>query len=675
MSKFILFIFTLLCIQLSYAQRGKQGDVSISNKKSIVNEFTIPLENIKKGDVSITVKDIAINTHQRFKNPLSKGDLLMIIQMQGAIINADEDSLSYGDIIDYKNCGNWEFQEVASIQSDTIKLKNKTKHNYDIDGKVQIIRVPRFKNLILKEIATLTTEGWNGTYGGVLAIEVEQDLVIRNKARITATGLGFRGGRTNTAAQFQATELVRHNIVTYRSFSPFHGAEKGEGVAGWYKEYNHLYNGKYGRGAAANAGGGGNSHNAGGGGGANAGLIMDWTGNGNPDISEEKWKKAWALEKSLTPYSISSGGGRGGYSFSFRRSNSQKKGPGEKAWAGDQRQNVGGLGGRPLDYSSGKLFLGGGGGAGDSNNFNGTAGGNGGGIVYILCHRNIYGARNGLSLIEANGNDALTTTINKSNFGHRAGDAPGGGGGGGVIVLDNKGIMEHIISTANGGSGGSQMIIFMAEAEGPGGGGGGGYIAANNTYSSVVLETYGGLNGITNANGHKDFLPNGATFGGIGVIAQISNYSYTSPQEIQGADKLVFSKKKEVSFEHVEENEIHILFNMYFERRSDRITKVSNEILDKLVAHLKENNKIYIHFKNYCNEYDSEEDNKKMSIKRGKSLVQFLAKNKINETRISYEGLGSNSTSKSSSSNLGNENTHTEYILGNSSYRNAKEGK
>ena len=49
----------------------------------------------------------------------------------------------------------------------------------------------------------------------------------------------------------------------------------------------------------------------------------------------------------------------------------------ETSWGGDNHKNRGGLGGRPLDYSTGKIFLGGGGGAGDLNESN-TIGGSGG---------------------------------------------------------------------------------------------------------------------------------------------------------------------------------------------------------------------------------------------------------------------------------------------------------
>jgi len=144
------------------------------------------------------------------------------------------------------------------------------------------------------------------------------------------------------------------------------GAEKGEGIAGNQIVYDSFNDGgaRYGKGAPANGGGGGNGHNAGGGGGANAGDIASWkNGIGNPDVSNGNFITAWALDTSYSVITSASGGGRGGYTSLSNNLNELTSGPNNALWGGDQRSDNGGLGGRPLDYSTGKLFLGGGGGA------------------------------------------------------------------------------------------------------------------------------------------------------------------------------------------------------------------------------------------------------------------------------------------------------------------------
>src|SRR4030095_13667705 len=89
-----------------------------------------------------------------------------------------------------------------------------------------------------------------------------------------------------------------------------------------------------------------------------------WNGYGVPDVSTGSWASAWNLEWSGFASNNSPGGGKGGYSYSSEDRNALVEGPGNANWQGDLRRNVGGLGGRPLDYSKGRLFLGGGGGAG-----------------------------------------------------------------------------------------------------------------------------------------------------------------------------------------------------------------------------------------------------------------------------------------------------------------------
>ncbi len=267
--------------------------------------------------------------------------------------------------------------------------------------------------------------------------------------------------------------------TTYATATISKAAAKGEGIGGDSINYISL-GGLYGRGAPANGGGGGNSHNASGGGGANGNNGAAWNGLGNPDTSSVlTWKTAWDLDKATTIFhkNVSSGGGRGGYTYSANSLSALTTATGNSAWSGDNRSNVGGLGGRPLTNGGSLAFMGGGGGAGDSNNNLGINGGNGGGIVYLLSG----GAVTGTGTINANGASVSASTT-PSDGSNPNGDGSGGDGGGGTVIIYTPGAaISNLTITANGGD--------SLEAEGAGGGGG--YIATTNT-NSLTLSVNAG---------------------------------------------------------------------------------------------------------------------------------------------------------------------------------------
>jgi hypothetical protein len=484
------------------AQKGKQGSVSISTTNVDVNTRTYLTSNISSGATSITVQNSALSG-SNFSGTLGAGDLILIIQMQGASMNIANSS-SFGAVSNYNSAGRYEFRCVSSVpNANTINFNVPLQYSYSASGHTQVIRVPRYSSLTIGSGKSIKPADWNGQVGGVTVIEVSGNMVLNGK--IDASAAGFRGGDIDNNSQSASTK-----ITLWYSNDSYDGGAKGEGIAGSeFSEYNTL-SCRYGRGAPANGGGGGNSHNAGGGGGANGGSTTLWNGLGNPDISSNTYKSCWNIESTNFATSTSTGGGRGGYTYGANDRNATNTAPGNTNWGGNNRENVGGYGGRPLDYSSGRLFLGGGGGAGDGNNGGSAAGGNGGGMVIIIVDGNITGS----GIIYANGEQGTNTTMSHN-------DAPGGGGGGGTIVIANAGSISSTISLeANGGNGGNQLITNN-ESEGPGGGGGGGYIAI--TSGSPIRSAIGGSNGTSTSTAVTEFPPNGATSGGAGV----HNASYT----------------------------------------------------------------------------------------------------------------------------------------------------
>jgi len=520
-------VFCTISITL-FAQRAKNGNLTVSSSVK-VNEYTYLTANAPAGTNVITVASSTLNSNNRFSGNLTPGDLIMIIQMQGATLRGRIDSLygnvglpndsSWGGIVSYNNCGNYEFAEVSAVPSPTtIKLDCPLLNSYTDTGKVQIVRIPRYGSLTINNGGTITCDPWDSAIGGIIAMEVENNTTINSGGAINADSAGFRGGRYNSE------DSIGWGVQWCSSTFQTLGKEKGEGIGGYEWNYKK-YGGKEGMGAPGNGGGGGNVQNGGGGGGANGGVVANYiNGFGNPDVSTPDNITAWKLEYSWMPTFTSSGGGRGGYTYSANNVSPLIYPPGDAAnWGGDQRRNVGGRGGRPLDYSTGKIFMAGGGGAGDQNDGNGGIGGKGGGIVYLIS----YGAVSGAGQIVANGENGFNSH-GVAAFGHAAGiDAGGGAGAGGTIVVNSTGHISGISLNANGGVGGNQVMVWNfstdAEAEGPGGGGSGGYIATSN--AGIIETVTGGANGTTNAKPMVNFLPNGATIGGAGTTnTALSNF-------------------------------------------------------------------------------------------------------------------------------------------------------
>lgn len=516
-------LFICLLPLISTAQAGKHGPAFISSAIT-VNEYTPLTSDAIAGSSVIAVSNSFLNANGIYPANLTSGDLIFIVQMQGAAISTPDDS-TYGAITSYGNCGNYELAEVASVpNSVSIALSCPLENSYSVSGKTQVVRVPRFTTIDISAGGSITVPAWNGTIGGVLVAEATGNITISNGGMLDANGKGFRGGQV-------LDNLAAWGVLNYHSVAIDYGAEKGESIAGDWTVYDSN-GGRYCKGAPANGGGGANSHNSGGGGGSNGGIITGWSGKGVPDLSTAAWASAWNLEYSGFATSSSPGGGKGGYTFSATNENALSVGPFNLAWGGDQRRDGGGRGGRPLDYSGLKMFMGGGGGAGDQNNGHAGPGGAGGGLIYVFTQGDISGS----GQIRANGANGSGT------IGTNGTDGAGGGGGGGSVVLNALGNISGVTINAKGGNGGSQSVsAFVTEAEGPGGGGGGGYIAVSN--GTPVRNTNGGNNGTTNSYGLTEFIPNGATKGGQGTsTAMISNFRMiVSPVTTCGGTTAVIS--------------------------------------------------------------------------------------------------------------------------------------
>ncbi|MBL4652831.1 MAG: gliding motility-associated C-terminal domain-containing protein [Flavobacteriales bacterium] len=348
------------------------------------------------------------------------GDTVLIIQMKGAIIY-DLNNASYGNVTDYNGAGGFETAVICDVNANTISFNAQLLNTYDVLGFVQVISIPKYENVSIN--GTLTGQAWNGTTGGVIVLEATNTITLN--ADIDATGIGFRGGSSDSSA-YNCAWFDNFPDYTY-DITTGYAAMKGEGIAVYGTE-------TAGKGALANGGGGGNDHNSGGGGGAN------------------------------TIY-----GGRGGNNDDPNANNCTGFHPG--------------IGGKGLSGSVNSVFLGGGGGAGHANNNSTTDGGTGGGIVILIANKiegngnTIFsnGTNGGSSVndgaggggaggsillysssvesiitLEAKGENGGSVDANTSNRCY----GPGGGGSGGFIWHKNSSTPSNVTSILTGGTSG-----------------------------------------------------------------------------------------------------------------------------------------------------------------------------------------------------------------------------
>lgn len=493
----ILLLATLLLAMFATAavaeQCARPGANGTGAPAGVVNTY---FPGAASANVGATT--ISLGAASGASTPIAAGDMLLVIQMQGATINSANNA-AYGDgtSATYANgytaigqTGLYEFVRAASAVSvggGTVTVVGGSGGGL-LNAYVaaaatssagqrtfQVIRVPQYANATVS--GTVNALAWNGSTGGVLAIDVADRLTFAGGS-LNASGRGFRGG--GALAQSGSNNP---SSTDYRSLAtrPAHAA-KGEGIAGTPTYVNNngallntgvegYPNGSNGRGAPGNAGGGGS--------------------DGNPGANDEN-----------------TGGGGGG--------NAGQGGRGGHAWCSTYASSCSQTGGHPGDVAPNgttRLLMGGGGGAGTNNNNTGSpaglasSGAAGGGIVFLRA-----GEIAGSGSILADGASANSTVGN---------DGTGGGGAGGTVVvtvLRNSGGGSLSVQ-AEGGDGGSNT--GGGAPHGPGGGGGGGYVASNGVVP-LSAAVWGGSAGTTAAGGFAGGINYGALPGSNGTTATIA---------------------------------------------------------------------------------------------------------------------------------------------------------
>ncbi|MGL1889314.1 MAG: T9SS type A sorting domain-containing protein, partial [Reichenbachiella sp.] len=506
--------YLLFCMTIGFNTLGSDDcqcvvsatNLTITNgTTTIVNAYYPGSANALTGSRSITV---GAEQAAGANGTIAIGDLVLVIQMQGAEINTtlpDQTAGDYGDgaggndragYLDNEGfiAGHFEYVIATSAVvagGGTLTFDTDLQNNYinqttegnftTTQGKqaFQVVKVGNYSILEIQPTGNLTGLPWNGSSGGIVAIDVLTSFIM--DGTIDASYLGFRGGlrelgnvndndgdtddATSTTA-FQTgirgegiagspTQVYGYNDAPLNSgvLTALRGLTNGyPGVESLVVNVQGtnpnqmVYNGYRGAGAPGNAGGAGRFDGSGGGG------------------------------------SNGSFGGNGGY---------------PTGGGGIENAGIGGVG---LSVESGsRAFLGGGGGSGGFDNDLGfttdiSSGHPGGGIVLIRAN-NISGA--GAGTINADGSGSAAS---------QTGEGAGGGGAGGSILLvtDTEDI-SFVGFNAVGGNGGTTNTAD----DGGGGGGAGG---------QVLLVRRGG-----NFSGAPTATVTGGAVGGSGAGAVVGD--------------------------------------------------------------------------------------------------------------------------------------------------------
>ncbi len=478
------------------ATPGKDG--AGGTLTGVVNAYYPPGASVTSANAGST--SVTLGAASGASKAISVGDLLLFIQMQGAKINTNASTINtgaYGDGVpgdpgsgatSLGNSGQYEFVTATSAvpvtggtltftgtgaNSGLLNTYTETAAS-SAQGQTtfQVIRVPQYSSATLS--SGLTALSWNGTVGGVLALDISSQLTL--SGTVSLDGQGFRGGGGRILGGGTG---VGTDYVTLSTDAT--NGSKGEGIAGTptyvappfasvspsttatatgqtYVE--GLPSGSYARGAPGNAGGGAtdadppaNDQNSGGGGGGNGGT-----------------------------------GGVGGFGW-------------------NSAGIVGGFGGGAGTTNNGSYWLPGSVSGGSSCGANCTgiySGGTAGGGIAIIR----AGSVTGTGTITANGVSALEVENDGGG---------GGGAGGSVLFFTNAGGVGGLTVQANGGGGGISWPedapggAFPGNRHGPGGGGGGGIALL--TGAPAGLSLLGGLPGYTTLANDSY----GATPGQMGV--------------------------------------------------------------------------------------------------------------------------------------------------------------
>ena len=354
------------------------------------------------------------------------GGRAIIVQMQGATVDRTDTS-THGDISSYGTAGRFEYVEIQSVGGGVITLTAAPTITFDTSGAVQIVSVPIYGDQTLS--GTISAPAWNGSTGGVVAIDSTGELTLSGD--IDVTGLGFAGGALATTTPYDSCASDQSN---YTSAVTAGTGNKGGGIT--LDSISHAAR----RGHNANGGGGGNITDAGGGGGGNVGAggvggrELDLCDGTPPSTHNTGGLGGQALDYSPANRLFMGGGGGSGSEVSQAATGGDRSGGGMIFLRADTIVNTSG---RLLTIGLSSM----------PDDVNGADGGAAGGSVAISVHNGITGLPT-VSVAGGDGGDEAN-----GSYAH----GTGGGGGGGAIRL-NGAVCSDLNYQVDGGEAGTSVL-------------------------------------------------------------------------------------------------------------------------------------------------------------------------------------------------------------------------
>ena len=492
--------------------------------------------------------------------PIASGDLLMVIQMQDVLVNATNDA-TYGEnngtgrgSTTQNSIGLYEFVRATSalaLAGGNLTIATGLANAYHTAAvgagygqrRFQVIRVPQYTSVSFgsgSSYGTLTALPWNGTSGGILALDVSGTLTLGTDPVLSVASLVNDYPTANNVVTVTTAQAHNYNtgdLVTIAGAdqAPYNGTfvitRTGTNTFTYTVVDQHAdtrapaYPTSPSTGTITatrypvNASGRGFR---GGGGRALAGAAgLAYTDYRTPAATAANGSKGegiagtpqYVLNPSTVTNVINTGvdgypngssgrgapGNAGGGSTDGDPDNNDQNsggggggnggigGLGGNSWYSNYTN--GGIGGDSFAASATAMVMGGGGGAGTRNNsfLSASSGGAGGGIVFIRA-----GAVAGTGTVVSDGAQGVTPEN----------DGGGGGGAGGTILIAAaSGGLGGVTARARGARGTDAWptivpsATFPNERHGPGGGGGGGWVLTTSTPGAVDVS--GGAPGIT----------------------------------------------------------------------------------------------------------------------------------------------------------------------------------
>jgi len=369
---------------------------------------------------NVSINSVTVSNASSF----NVGDYALLIQMKGATITTGNVQ-AFGTITNPNNAGNFEFATILSKVGNTLTFESNLCKSYTVNGFVQLVKVAVYNNVTIS--GTVTSQPWNGTTGGIVAIKATGSITFNSD--INVSGAGFVGG-TFTTGFFNCGDMNWAN-------SSNNAGKKGEGIAAAPLGQDGN------RAPLANGGGGSNTGNPGAGGGGNGGSGgrggNEWYGSCQLDASFG----VGGFGLNYSNYKAFLGGGGGG---GYR----------DNGLTATEGSNGGGMvflisplinGNNNIINASGANVIG-------NSDSEGAGGAGAGGCVYLIS--NTVSSPLNIDVKGGNGGDIFSTLWVAACHG------PGGGGGGGTVAFSSPSAPANVLTQISGGNSG--MVLHTGPA-------------------------------------------------------------------------------------------------------------------------------------------------------------------------------------------------------------------